>query len=87
MALLAFNDAKSSPVGCLMENAQRQKTASELNAAILQSQCVEKEPRLIMLVKTMLWSQGQLEEKCTFPMLTDLVTGQLSEPGAKPDAA
>lgn len=39
MTLLAFEDTTSSPVGDLMDVAQRQKTASELNAAILCSQC------------------------------------------------
>lgn len=39
MALLAFEDARSCPVADLMDIAQRQKTASELNAAILASQC------------------------------------------------
>ena len=38
MALLAFEDASKSPVAELMDVSQRQKTASELNAAILQSQ-------------------------------------------------
>ena len=38
MALLVFEDVKASPVGDLMEPGQRQKTASELNAAILSSQ-------------------------------------------------
>lgn len=38
MALLAFHDPRASPVGALMELAQRQKTASELNAAILVAQ-------------------------------------------------
>ena len=40
VALLAFNDPRSSPVGELMEVAQRQKTASELNAAILTAQVI-----------------------------------------------
>ena len=38
MALLAFEDVRASPVADLMDIAQRQKTASELNAAILSSQ-------------------------------------------------
>lgn len=42
MALLAFQDQSKSPVGYLLEHGQRQKTASELNAAILTSQCQEK---------------------------------------------
>ena len=38
VALLAFEDVRASPVADLMDIAQRQKTASELNAAILASQ-------------------------------------------------
>ena len=38
VALLAFEDVAASPVSDLMDIAQRQKTASELNAAILASQ-------------------------------------------------
>ena len=38
VALLVFEDVKSSPLADLMDVAQRQKTASELNAAILASQ-------------------------------------------------
>ena len=39
VALLAFEDTKNSPLADLMDIAQRQKTASELNAAILSTQC------------------------------------------------
>ena len=38
VALLVFEDVRSSPLADLMDVAQRQKTASELNAAILASQ-------------------------------------------------
>ena len=38
MALLVFEDVGSSPLADLMDAAQRQKTASELNSAILASQ-------------------------------------------------
>ena len=38
VALLVFEDVKASPLADLMDVAQRQKTASELNAAILASQ-------------------------------------------------
>jgi hypothetical protein len=82
VALLAFEDAKSSPVGDLMDVAQRQKTASELNAAILSSQGQEKEPRLVLLLKMMLWAQQQLDEKATYPKVTDLATATLSGPGS-----
>jgi hypothetical protein len=62
-----------------MDIAQRQKTASELNAAILGSQCVEKDARLPMLIKMLLWSQEQLDDKANYPHISDLVTGQLSD--------
>lgn len=39
VTLLAFEDASQSPLADLMDVTQRQKTASELNAAILSSQC------------------------------------------------
>ena len=42
MALLAFNINDVSPVSNLLDHSQRQKTASELNAAILTVQCQEK---------------------------------------------
>ncbi|GLC39432.1 Glucose-induced degradation complex subunit [Pleodorina starrii] len=80
VALLAFEDTKSCPVGDLMEVAQRQKTASELNAAILQSQAQEREPRLPVLLKVLLWAQAQLDERATYPRITDLATAQLVPP-------
>ena len=42
MALLAFDDSSKSPLASLLDNSQRQKTASELNAAILTSLAQEK---------------------------------------------
>eukprot|EP00195_Chlamydomonas_chlamydogama_P003208 CAMPEP_0202920396 /NCGR_PEP_ID=MMETSP1392-20130828/76832_1 /ASSEMBLY_ACC=CAM_ASM_000868 /TAXON_ID=225041 /ORGANISM="Chlamydomonas chlamydogama, Strain SAG 11-48b" /LENGTH=198 /DNA_ID=CAMNT_0049613891 /DNA_START=160 /DNA_END=756 /DNA_ORIENTATION=+ len=80
VALLAFQDTRSSPVADLMDIAQRQKTASELNAAILSSQCSDREPRLPMLLKLMLWAQAQLDDKAVYPRLSDLVVGGLSDP-------
>lgn len=80
MALLAFEDARSSPVADLMDISQRQKTASELNAAILSSQCQEKEPRLPTLLKLLLWAQSQLDSKLQYPRMVDLVAGRLSDP-------
>lgn len=81
ISLLAFEDIHASPVGELLGPEQRQKTACELNAAILHSQCLEKEPRLPFLLKLMMWAQGQLDEKCTYPHITDLASGALVEPG------
>jgi hypothetical protein len=57
MALLAFDSIASSPVGDLFEASQRQKTASELNAAILTAQCQDKDPKLPNLLKMLIWAQ------------------------------
>ncbi|KAG5246908.1 protein GID [Salix suchowensis] len=43
VALLAFEDVSNCPVGDLLDISQRLKTASEVNAAILTSQSLEKE--------------------------------------------
>lgn len=69
MALLAFDDMSKCPVADLLEPAQRQKTASELNAAILTSQCQEKDPKLPALVKMLLWAQDEFKKKAEFPHL------------------
>lgn len=80
MALLAFEDNRSSPVGGLLEYRQRQKTASELNSAILVAQSQEKEPRLPALIKLLAWAQDQLDERAFYPRMTDLTTGGMSYP-------
>ncbi|KAF5843313.1 CTLH/CRA C-terminal to lish motif domain-containing protein [Dunaliella salina] len=78
VALLAFSEPHSSPVGDLMQLAQRQKTASELNAAILTAQAQEHEPRLPMLLRLLQWAQSQLEETAVFPQIKDLSTAELT---------
>jgi hypothetical protein len=80
VALLAFDDVGASPLADLMDPAQRQKTASELNAAILSSQSKEKEPRLPTLLKLVLWAQARLDEKARYPRIADLGTAELQEP-------
>ncbi|KAI8804988.1 CTLH/CRA C-terminal to lish motif domain-containing protein [Cladochytrium replicatum] len=82
MALLAFEDHSASPVGDLLDNTQRQKTASELNAAILTSQCQEKDPKLPMLLKMLTWAQEQLDEKVVYPKITNFLTGELDDVAA-----
>jgi len=79
LALLAFEDQTKSPLSFLLDDAQRQKTASELNAAILTDQHQEKDPKLLTLVKMMKWSQNQLEERIGFPKINDITTGTLEE--------
>jgi hypothetical protein len=56
MSLLAF-ETRQSPVGDLLDHSQRQKIASELNAAILSSQCQEKDPKLPSMLKMLIWAQ------------------------------
>lgn len=81
VALLAFDDATHSPLADLLDAAQRQKTASELNSAILSSQSQESEPRLPLLVKMMLWAQSQLEAKAAvFPHIFDPANPELVMP-------
>eukprot|EP00238_Polyblepharides_amylifera_P001800 CAMPEP_0196573624 /NCGR_PEP_ID=MMETSP1081-20130531/3498_1 /TAXON_ID=36882 /ORGANISM="Pyramimonas amylifera, Strain CCMP720" /LENGTH=230 /DNA_ID=CAMNT_0041891399 /DNA_START=108 /DNA_END=800 /DNA_ORIENTATION=- len=77
VALLAFEDTADCPYSELLGVSQRQKTASELNAAILESKCQDKEPRLPILLKMMLWAQTQLDEKVNYPRVNDLVTAKL----------
>jgi hypothetical protein len=59
-------------VGELLEPSQRQRTAGELNAAILASQRHATEPRAAMLLKMMVWAQQRLDERATYPKITDL---------------
>ncbi|KAH8952207.1 hypothetical protein BDL97_09G071600 [Sphagnum fallax] len=80
VALLAFEDTVNCPVGELLDISQRQKTASELNAAILTSQSHEKDPKLPSLLKMLIWAQNQLDEKASYPRINDLVNATLEEP-------
>ncbi|CAI9286068.1 unnamed protein product [Lactuca saligna] len=71
LALLAFEDVKNRPVGDLLDISQHLKTASEVNDAILTSQSHEKDPKLTSLLRMLLWSQNQLNEKAAYPRITD----------------
>ncbi|KAJ3068942.1 hypothetical protein HDU98_007958 [Podochytrium sp. JEL0797] len=78
MSLLAFDAvSNTSPVAGLLDYSQRLKVAGELNAAILEAQCQERNPKLPSLLKMLVWSQNQLEERCTFPKIKNLVTAEL----------
>eukprot|EP00357_Protocruzia_adherens_P037239 CAMPEP_0115017742 /NCGR_PEP_ID=MMETSP0216-20121206/28324_1 /TAXON_ID=223996 /ORGANISM="Protocruzia adherens, Strain Boccale" /LENGTH=234 /DNA_ID=CAMNT_0002388669 /DNA_START=61 /DNA_END=765 /DNA_ORIENTATION=- len=80
MCLLGFNELSQSPMSHLVENSQRQKVASELNAAILDSFCLQKDSILPTLLKLLLWSQNRLKEKVEFPEVTDIARGKLEHP-------
>ena len=70
VALLIFEDPAASPMGDLLGPLQRQKTAGELNAAILAAQSQAREPKLPNLLKLLVWAQGQLGELAEFPKVT-----------------
>ncbi|GER31638.1 LisH and RanBPM domains containing protein [Striga asiatica] len=81
IALLAFEDMTNCPVAELLDISQRLKTAREVNAAILISQSHEKDPKLLSLLKMLIWVQNQLDEKATYPRI-QFTTAALEDPAA-----
>ncbi|XP_068705037.1 glucose-induced degradation protein 8 homolog [Montipora capricornis] len=76
MALLAFDNPQDSPFGELLCPSQRQKVASELNAAILEAENRETSPKLSNLLKLLLWAQTELDtKKVKFPKMVEVATG------------
>jgi hypothetical protein len=69
MALLAFGTLPTCPpeISELLSPEQRLKTASEVNAAILESFSQGKEVKLVALVKLLCWGESLLEEHVDFP--------------------
>lgn len=81
LALLAFEEPETSPFGDLMHVSQRQKVACELNAALLTCESQESSPKLVGLLKLLLWAQDELDtKKVKFPRLKDLSRGMLEDP-------
>jgi glutamyl/glutaminyl-tRNA synthetase len=78
MALLAFDNAEDSPFGELLRLSQRQKVASELNAALLEEENQPTTPRLAKIVKMLEWSQNELDlSKVKYPKMTNLATAEI----------
>ncbi|KAJ1961044.1 hypothetical protein H4R35_007489 [Dimargaris xerosporica] len=80
MTLLAFDPSSQhhSPVSDLLDFSQRQKTASELNAAILAAKSYQEDPKLPTLIKLMDWSQAELDQSTKeYPHVTNVLTGEL----------
>ncbi|KAI8054461.1 CTLH/CRA C-terminal to lish motif domain-containing protein [Syncephalis plumigaleata] len=73
MALFAFEDAQQSPLAHLMQEAHRQQTASELNAAMLAAQSLPQNSKLPTLLHTLFWSQRELDARANYPKLTDIL--------------
>ncbi|EGC39326.1 hypothetical protein DICPUDRAFT_52718 [Dictyostelium purpureum] len=76
ISLLAFEDTSKSPIASLLDHSQRQKTAGELNAAILTSQSQDKDPKLPTIIKLLKWAQTQLDSKCQYPRIKNFVNGE-----------
>lgn len=78
LALLAFEEPEKSPFGDLLHLCQRQKVASELNAAILETDAT---PKLANLLKLLLWAQEELDKKkIKYPKMTDIASGTIEAP-------
>lgn len=66
--------------GCVNVNSVSQ-VACELNAALLAAENKESSPKLVGLLKLLLWAQDELDaKKVKFPRLTDLARGTLEDP-------
>lgn len=78
LLLLAFDDQDKSPMAHLLNMSQRQKIASELNAAILASTAHADEPILSNLLKLLAWSQDKLYSNVDFPQIKYLGSAKLS---------
>lgn len=79
MALLAFDLSKDMPLAELMDFSHRQRTANELNAALLAAHSQPREPKLPALLQLLRWTQDQLEEKTKFPRINNLADPVLVE--------
>ncbi|XP_048838617.1 glucose-induced degradation protein 8-B homolog isoform X2 [Brienomyrus brachyistius] len=81
LALLAFDDPQNSPFGDLLNTIRRQKVWSEVNQAVLDYENKESTPRLVKLLKLLLWAQNELDQKkIKYPKMTDLSKGTREEP-------
>ncbi|XP_059160654.1 glucose-induced degradation protein 8-B homolog [Physella acuta] len=77
LALLAFDNPEHSPFGELLHPSQRQKVASEVNAAILETDAT---PRLANLLKLLLWAQEELDKrKVPFPHMINISEGTIED--------
>ena len=63
MALLAFEEPDESPFADLLQPLQRQRLSSEVNSVILESENVEANSKLNVLIKMLLWSQDLLDKR------------------------
>mmetsp|Transcript_85347 Transcript_85347/g.227570 ORF Transcript_85347/g.227570 Transcript_85347/m.227570 type:complete len:180 (-) Transcript_85347:6-545(-) len=57
----------------LWDQGQRRATASAVNAAVLEAQGLDREPKLLFLLKMLTWAQDRLGQHASFPRVDDLV--------------
>lgn len=69
MSLLALDITSDSPAIHLLEHSRRQRTASELNLAILEAQCLQPTPEFSKLIRLFFWCQKMLKERVDFPTI------------------
>jgi len=73
LSLLVFVNPSDCPVKDLYSSAHRQKTASELNATILKSQRLENDPKLVHVLKLLVWAQRKLSKGAHYPYIAELM--------------
>lgn len=79
LALLAFDKPEKSPFADLLEQSNRQKIASELNAAILKCEHrTDSTPKVLYLLKLIFWSQNVLDSSdIKYPKMKDMATATI----------
>ncbi len=78
MALLAFELPDESPFSDLLQPLQRQRLASEVNSAILESENFEANSKLNVLIKMLIWSQDLLDKRSVaYPKMTDIANARV----------
>ena len=82
LSLLAFEKPESSPYADLLHPSHRQQLASEVNESILKEESGEgqaSKPKLVSLIKLLLWTQSELEKKkVKFTKISDLMSASFS---------
>lgn len=85
LSLLAFDKPEASPYADLLHTAHRQHLAARINEAVLKDQFGDDEiptPKLVTLLKLLLWTQDDFEKKkVKFTKLVDLTKSKFQNSG------
>uniref|UniRef100_A0A7S0BCE4 CTLH domain-containing protein n=1 Tax=Rhodosorus marinus TaxID=101924 RepID=A0A7S0BCE4_9RHOD len=84
LTLLVFENEPDGTLSELMSFAQKQRTASELNSALLAFNQEKKDPMLPFLIKLIIWTEERLKEHGHCTCEIDIRTGALSEHSSTP---